>query len=151
MEALRHTVLPAIIQERRQKNFKQLRIWSAGCATGEETYTLAMLLAELLPDIQQWSISLLSTDINAAYLAFAQKGIYTKRSFRGETPSELAQTWFIQNEGRYQVKPEIRRLVTFAPLNLIEDEYPSFANHTTNMDLIVCRNITIYFDKPTTH
>jgi chemotaxis protein methyltransferase CheR len=150
IEALRNTILPTIIEGRREKNFKQIRIWSAGCATGEEPYTLAMLLNELLPDIKQWSISLLATDINAAYLAFAQQGKYTSRSFRSETPPEITEKWFIEEGKHLRVKPEVRRLVTFAPLNLIDDEYPSFANNTSNVDLILCRNVTIYFDRDTT-
>ena len=150
MQVLQEKILPDLIRERRQKNFKQIRIWSAGCATGEEPYTLAILLHQLLPDIKDWTINLLATDINAAYLAFAQKGSYTQRSFRGETPPDLADKWFVQNEKQLQIKPEVRRLVTFAPLNLIDDNYPSFANHTMNMDLIICRNVTIYFDKETT-
>lgn len=150
VKALSEHVLPEIIQTRRAQNLKQIRIWSAGCATGEESYTLAILLHQLLPDIHDWSISLTATDINLAYLAYAEKGVYTRRSFRNETPPELAEKWFIKNSSQFEIKPQLRQFVTFKPLNLITDVYPSYAYQLANVDMIVCRNVTIYFDQQTT-
>ena len=151
MSALRYKILPPLIEERRARGFKQLRIWSAGCATGEEPYSISMLLHELIPDIATWSISILATDINDAYLAFAKQGIYTQRSFRSETESTILEKWFRPVQKAYEVLPKIRQRVIFANLNLKEEIYPSFANHTSNMDIIICRNVTIYFDKATTN
>jgi chemotaxis protein methyltransferase CheR len=111
-----------------------------------------MLLHELLPDIATWSISILATDINEAYLAFAKEGIYTQRSFRGETDASIRDKWFrTVDKKSYEVLPKIRQRVIFSNLNLKDAVYPSFANHTSNMDIIICRNVTIYFDKVTTN
>jgi len=149
-EALRTQVLPALIEQRRLSERKQLRIWSAGCATGEEPYSLAILLRELLPDIENWSISILATDINEAYLATARKGVYRTRSFRNETPHSVHERWFNVVEDGYQLKPIIRNMVVFRSLNLIADHFPSFESSTMHMDVIVCRNVTIYFERETT-
>jgi len=149
--ALQHHILPKLIQERRQKGSLYLRIWSAGCATGEEPYSLAMLLSQLLPDIEQWSVMLLATDINTNFLDFASRGRYGHRAFRNETPNHLADRWFERvNEQTYQIKPIIKRMVTFTPLNLNADIFPSLVNGTSNVDLILCRNVTIYFDREQT-
>jgi chemotaxis protein methyltransferase CheR len=151
MSALRNKILPSLIQERRARGFKQVRIWSAGCATGEEPYSISMLLHELIPDIATWSIIILATDINDAYLAFAKQGVYTQRSFRKETESSILEKWFRPAAKGYEVLPKIRQRVVFANMNLKDDVYPSFANHTSNMDIVICRNVTIYFDKVTTN
>jgi chemotaxis protein methyltransferase CheR len=152
INALRNKILPPLIQERRERGFKQLRIWSAGCATGEEPYTVSMLLHELIPDIASWSISILATDINEAYLAFAKIGLYTNRSFRSETDSSILEKWFrpVEKAKSYEVLPKIRQRVIFANLNLKDESYPSYTNFTSNMDIIICRNVTIYFDKANT-
>jgi chemotaxis protein methyltransferase CheR len=151
INALQYHVLPALINRRRQAGQRYLRLWCAGCATGEEPYSLAMLLQDLLPDIKQWSITLLGTDVNEAYLERAQDGIYRAHSFRGETPEWVQRRWFKANGGgTFELLPAIRDMVTFVPLNLLSDDYPAAANGTTEIDLILCRNVTIYFDRPTT-
>jgi len=149
--ALRHHILPKLIQERRNKGSLYLRIWSAGCATGEEPYSLAILLRQLLPDIEQWSIMLLATDINTKFLEIAGQGRYGYRSFRNETPDHLADRWFMKvGDRQYQVKSELKQMVTFTPLNLATDVFPSLVNGTANVDLILCRNVTIYFNQTQT-
>jgi chemotaxis protein methyltransferase CheR len=100
----------------------------------------------LIPDIDRWAISILATDINHDYLERAKEGLYGERSFRGETPDWVRPRWFTQIDGLYQVDQRIRDMVHFQPLNLLCDEYPSYDNTTMNMDLVVCRNVTIYFD-----
>jgi len=150
MKALRYHVLPRIIEERRRSGYKQLRLWSAGCATGEEPYTLAMLLDELLPDLDSWSISILATDINATYLEYARKGIYQQRSFRLETPDYVKLRWFEEQKDGQHISPRIRKLVNFQSLNLVLETYPSPVHGISNMDLILCRNVTIYFELDTT-
>lgn len=149
-QAMQKTVLPQLIESRRRSGRYTLRLWVAGCATGEEAYSLAMLLDDLLPDRSRWSIFLLATDINHAFLQFAHQGIYREKAFRSETPPEVKQRYFIPDDKSYRVKPAIQQMVTFAPLNLIEDTYPSLQNNTAALDMIFCRNVTIYFDRPTT-
>jgi len=148
--ALRNHILPALIARRRQAGDFHLRLWSAGCATGEEPYSLAILLRELLPDLSLWNITLLATDLNAASMDFARRGVYRPWSFRNETPPEVQARWFKQRPDGYELDRAIRNMVTFAPLNLVNDDYPSADNNTLHMDLIICRNVTIYFDQATT-
>ncbi|MEP0823480.1 MAG: tetratricopeptide repeat protein [Ignavibacterium sp.] len=143
IQALRQYILPSLIAARREH--KRLRIWSAGCCTGEEPYTLATLLHSLLPDFNEWNITLLATDINPRFLQKASEAIYSEWSFR-ETPAWVKERYFLQRpNGRYALLPVIRDAVTFAPLNLVDDSYPSFLTNTNAMDLVVCRNVLMYF------
>ena len=142
-DALYSRVLPQIIQRRR--NMRTLRIWSAGCANGEEPYSLAMMLREMLPDLKDWSITILGTDINTEVLDRARKGIYSEWAFREERAKSCQVRYFRHHENRFELSPEIRRMVTFARLNLAEAEYPSFHSNTMYMDLVLCRNVMIYF------
>ncbi len=147
IDALRFHILPQLIAEHQKTGNKQLRLWSTGCATGEEPYSLMMLLHELLPDIESWRITLLGTDINLAFLERARRGLYRAASFRNETPEYVQLRWFRSTREGYQLDPAIREKVTFLPLNLANNSYPLPENFTMNMDLIVCRNVTIYFDQ----
>ena len=149
LNALRMSVLPRLIEEHRNRGLLQLRIWSAGCSTGEEPYTLAILLRDLIPDFSSWNITILATDLNVSNLERAQAGNYRAWSFRAETPPEVRKRWFVEEQGAYRIERSIREMVTFGPLNLASDEYPSFANNTTDMDVILCRNVLIYFDNET--
>jgi chemotaxis protein methyltransferase CheR len=146
-EALRSHILPELIAKRRKSDNKMLRLWSAGCASGEEPYSLAMLLHELLPDIDTWHITLLGTDIDLALLERARRGLYRPSSFRNETPGWVKTRWFTPTPAGYELRRTIRDMALFAPLNLAEDGYPSFETGTMKMDLIMCRNVTIYFEQ----
>ncbi len=148
IDALYNHVLPEII--RRRRSLRTLRVWSAGCASGEEPYTIAMLLRELLPDLEQWSITILGTDVNTEAIDRAQKGLYSEWAFREERAKQWRPRYFRQIGKHYELNPDIRRLVTFAPLNLVEDNYPSYESNTRYMDLILCRNVTIYFTEAVT-
>lgn len=148
--ALQKHILPCLIQRRRESGHLVLRLWSAGCATGEEPYSLAVTLLELLPDVDAWSIMILATDINSESLAYAAKGVYGQRSFRNDTPPNLRDRYFRPNGQGLELLPEVRRMVHFAYLNLVEATYPSAASFTLGVDLIMCRNVTIYFDQATT-
>jgi chemotaxis protein methyltransferase CheR len=141
MEGLRASILPGLIST--HQSGRTLRIWSAGCATGEEPYTLAILLQQLLPDIAQWKILILATDINKPVLRAATLGRYRQWSFR-QTDSTLRNIYFIQQGDLAVLRPELRQRVTFAYLNLAEACYPNPANQTNSLDLIVCRNVMIY-------
>jgi chemotaxis protein methyltransferase CheR len=149
-KALQQQILPALIQKRREANFKYLSIWSAGSATGEEIYSVAIILRELLPDIQDWTISLLGTDINQEFLETARQGRYRTHSFRSETRPDIQSRYFDQENNVFVLDDRIRQMVQFMPLNLVSDEYPTYQTRTMNQDIIICRNVTIYFDEATT-
>jgi chemotaxis protein methyltransferase CheR len=144
--ALEHHILPELIGRRRAS--RQLRIWSAGCATGEEPYSLAILLERLLPDLSDWNIHLLATDINPDVLAKGQQGRYGEWSFR-HVPEEIKGAYFTSLGTEFEIKPRLRSRVCFARLNLADDAFPSFFTQTNNMDLILCRNVLIYFRSET--
>ena len=143
-DALTETILPELIRSRRGRD-QRLRIWSSACSSGEEPYTLAILLHQLLPDLQDWQVSITATDINPHFLRKATTGHYGEWSFRN-APAWLKQRYFKRTaEGLYAIIPEIRKLVTFAHLNLVEDNYPSPTTKTDAMDIIFCRNVLMYF------
>jgi chemotaxis protein methyltransferase CheR len=145
-DALAEHVIPELMQRHRRD--RQLRFWSAGCCTGEEPYSLAILLQQCIPDLQDWRISILATDINARFLQKAATGIYGEWSFR-DTPASFRERYFTRTpEGRYALLPKIRQRVRFAPLNLASDTFPSLATETQAMDLIFCRNTLMYFTPP---
>lgn len=138
------TLLPELIQSRRLGR-KYLRIWCAACSSGEEPYSLAIILKFLIPDIDSWDITLLATDINTGSLHAAERGVYSKWSFREESPIPLTPFVTPSQDGRFEVSPEIKKMVRFSRLNLITDAYPSTLTGTTTMDLILCRNVLMYF------
>jgi chemotaxis protein methyltransferase CheR len=150
-DALRMHILPQLIAERQKTGNRQLRLWSAGCASGEEPYSLAMLLHELVPNIETWNITILGTDINFAFLERARRGLYRSSSFRSETPEYIQKRWFKSMPNGYELDQAIRDMVVFAPLNLASSDYHLSENLTRDMDIIVCRNVTIYFDQVTVH
>jgi chemotaxis protein methyltransferase CheR len=104
-----------------------------------------MLLDRLIPDIEKWNVTLLATDINPHFVRKAAAGVYGKWSFR-ETPEWVRERYFTrQRNGRYELLPRIRKLVTFSHLNLADDAYPSLISNTNAMDVILCRNVLMYF------
>ncbi len=147
-DVLYQHVLPEIIQRRR--SLRTLRVWSAGCSEGQEPYSIAMLLRDLLPDIDEWAITILATDINTEALDRARRAVYSDWAFREQRAKSLQPRYFRVTGNRHELLPEIRRMVTFAQLNLVEDHYPSYQTNTMFMDLILCRNVTIYFTPSTT-
>ena len=149
-KALREEILPALINKRRLDGTQTLRFWSAGGASGEEAYSLAILLQELIPDIENWKIFILATDINEQSLQKALLGHYGDWSFRDETPNDIREKYFLAYGNMFELTPEIRHMVDFRYLNLVDGVYPTASNDTINMDIILCRNVTIYFDRPTT-
>ena len=148
-EAFRTEIFPSIIDAKRQQNKKELRIWSAGCSTGEEPYSFAILLSEILPDFRKWNIFILGTDINHSSLEKARQGFYREWSFR-DVPQRIKSEYFTSQDGGFVIRPDIQQMVTFNYLNLVENCYPSFYNQTTDMDMIICRNVVIYFSNQTT-
>jgi chemotaxis protein methyltransferase CheR len=143
-EVLESQVLSPLIAARRGQE-RRLRIWSAGCASGEEPYSIAIVLHKLLADLKEWKVTILATDINPSFLAKAAAGAYGKWSFRG-TPASILDRYFRKaRDGRLETLPEIRKMVQLAYLNLAEDTYPSLATNTNAMDVILCRNVLMYF------
>lgn len=136
MELLREYVLPTIIQRKRHTT-RQIRVWSAGCATGEEAYTLAILLHTLLPDIEQWDVRILGTDISTAAIEIARQGRYAAWSFRN-TNEGFRHVYFDQRGDHSVIRKEFQRLVRFEQANLVSASIAS-------QDLIVCRNVLLYF------
>jgi len=147
-DALFQHVLPQLIENRR--SVRTLRIWSAGCASGEEPYSIAMLLRELLPDVDEWAITILGTDINTESLQRARKAIFGEWAFREERAKQWRPRYFRPVGNRYELIPQVQRMVSFAKLNLAEPRYPSYDTNTTLVDLLLCRNVTIYFEESVT-
>lgn len=146
MAFLRDIWLPALIARRRQADDLHLRVWSAGCADGQELYSIAMLLADLLPDLERWNLHLLGTDLNVTALARALRGRYSEWSLRA-TPEPARRRYFRQeNDGSWAISPVLRGHARYAYLNLREDSFPSMLSETVALDLILCRNVFIYFD-----
>jgi chemotaxis protein methyltransferase CheR len=142
-EVLETRVLPELIRSRHKE--RRLKIWSAGCCTGEEPYSLAILLHRMLPGLRSWSITILGTDINPRFLEIASKGAYGPWSFR-DSPPWLRDRYFTKDrDGRHEILPEVRNIVRFEYLNLAEDVFPSLVIGTGAMDLILCRNVLMYF------
>jgi chemotaxis protein methyltransferase CheR len=144
LQALASSILPELIQARRGRD-QRLRIWSAACSSGEEPYSLAILLHEALPDLKEWEVTITATDIDRGALTKAAAGIYGEWSFR-DAPARLKSRYFSRTAGgRYAIAPWIRRLVNFECLNLAQDIYPSLATGTDAMDIVFCRNVLMYF------
>lgn len=144
-ECLERDVLPQLVQSRRARE-RRLRVWSAGCSSGEEPYSIAIALTRALPDLRDWNVSILATDINPRALRRASLGIYGAWSFR-DTPTGVREQFFTSTkDGRYQIAERIRSMVSFGYLNLAEDSYPSVDTGTNAMDIVFCRNVLMYFE-----
>jgi chemotaxis protein methyltransferase CheR len=142
LRALAELAFPEIVRAH-AGGARQLRIWSAGCSTGEEPYTVAMMVREY-PGFRGWNVNILGTDINPAALEKAEAGVFSEWAFRGVDPG-IKQKFFHQREGaRYEILPELRGMVDFSHLNLVEDVYPVLFNETNAMDLVLCRNVLMY-------
>jgi len=132
---LQHKILPELLEER-----KSLRTWSAGCSTGEEPYSLAIMLKEACPGRFE---TILATDIDDEALEKAARGLYSRKVVQG-VPGHLLNKYFQQEgEGYFRISDEIRKLVKFQKRDLLKDVFP------TDMDLILCRNVVIYFTEET--
>lgn len=140
---LRETILPELIERRKAE--RALRIWSAACASGEEAYSLAMLLNELLPQQADWNLFILGTDINAESIEKARRGFYSPWSFR-MIEVGLQQKHFRPHKDAWQLDARIRGMVQFRVGNLLTDKFPDAVSDLHDMDLILCRNMFIYFE-----
>ncbi|MEG3438418.1 CheR family methyltransferase [Pannus brasiliensis CCIBt3594] len=139
---LQNTLLPELI--RRNQRTRSLRICSAGCSTGQEPYSIAILLKELIPDLVNWHLTILGIDINRESLDHGRKGCYNTWSFR-QVEDDIKARYFKNAAGYYQLGEEIRPLVRFQQVNLTRDPFPRLNSDLRDMDLIICRNVFIYF------
>ncbi|MBO1079363.1 CheR family methyltransferase [Roseomonas haemaphysalidis] len=149
--ALRNTILPTLLS--RNAASRRLRIWSAGCANGSEPYSIAILLRELLgPALEDWRITLLGTDLNAQALEAARQAEFTAWSLRALPPAERERDFVARPAARpgasatWQLRPQHRALVRFQQQNLLDLLRPDAALELHEFDLILCRNVLIYFD-----
>jgi len=140
---LEQTVLPYLMKLK--ADTRKLRIWSAGCSTGEEPYSIAMTVKKVVPE--SWDVRILATDIDSNVVSTAKKGIYTLDRING-IDRALLKKWFLKgsgiNQGKALVNAELKAMIAFKKLNLMH-EWPMKGM----MDVIFCRNVVIYFDKPT--
>lgn len=143
---LRDELLYTLIQERRKAGTCFLRIWSAACSSGEEPYSIALLLKYLIPDISRWDIFILGTDINESALQKAREGIYSRWSFRDEPIIPIGKFFTPLPDNRFRLDDVIRSMVRFERMNLVQRS--GFINtiHPSSLDLVLCRNVLMYFD-----
>ena len=146
-EALAHRVLPDIIDGLGANPERQgLRLWSAAASTGQEAYSLAITLRQVLPDPDRWNAQVIGTDISESALVQARAGRYPAREARRGLTEEDLSEWFTRDHDEYVVCPEIKRMVSFRRHNLLEP-----FSHLGPFDIAFCRNVGIYFDDPTKH
>lgn len=147
LDYLRENLLPRLADSRRRDRQRRLRIWSAGCSSGEEPYSIGITLLESLPDAEQWDIKILATDISNTVLAKARRGVYEEAKLK-DVPAALRSKYFeLEDAGpprTFGVCRRLRQMVHFAHLNLMEP-WPMKGP----FDFIFCRNVMIYFDKST--
>jgi len=144
-DLLRQKVVPEMMLRHAQD--RQMRVWSAGCSTGEEAYSIAIALNEVIADPAGWDVRILATDLSTRALEAARKGVYSRERLRDTPAGTIAKyfTWSRSGDAKlYMVNESLRKMVAFARLNLIEP-WPMRGP----FDAIFCRNVMIYFDKPT--
>lgn len=143
LKAFTDEIIPEIVKKKGARGNRSLRIWSAGCSTGEEPYTIAMLLSAV-PELKDWNIEIIGTDISQKVLQQARRAVYGKSSFRATEAVDM-QRFFHQQDDGYKVNDSIRELVTISHLNLFDTHRLTMLG---KVDLIFCRNVIIYFDQP---
>lgn len=153
-KALRDKVLPELLQRKRAGSHGRgndrpaIRVWSAGCSTGEEPYSIAMTIRDAVPDIENWDISIIATDASTEALEKAKRGLFTKNSVKNIS-RETLEKYFTRDESKtgtilHRINNDIKNMVSFSFHNLMEDPFPS------DIDIIFCRNVVIYFEFQTT-
>ena len=138
-EALRKTILPHLIDSRRPE--RSLTIWSAACSTGQEPYSLALLIREHFPELADWHVTILASDLSREVLTRAQEGRYNQSEINRGMSAALLVKHFEQHGTTWEVRPEVRRMVKFQEINLARS-WPFMPR----MDLVLLRNVMIYFD-----
>ncbi len=136
--ALEKKILPEMHMKKFWENPRSLRVWSAGCATGEEPYSVAITIADALEFAEAWNIHILATDISRRALQHAERGVYSRRELEQVTPRQL-ENYFARVGNQFMVKPRVRNMVTFAQMNLAQAVYVG------RFDVIFCMNVLMYF------
>jgi Methylase of chemotaxis methyl-accepting proteins len=149
-QIIREKILPDIINSRKYSN-RSLNIWSAACSSGEEAYSIAILIKELIPDYKNWNIKIIATDINQNSLNKAKKAIYSEWSFRGVDLNFKNNYFDRVDDIYYRLKDDVINLVKFNTLNLADDTYVLDNEPINNVDIIFCRNVLMYFSKEQAH
>lgn len=143
LDVFRDKVLARVLNEQRAKGQRKLRIWSAGCSSGEEPYTLAMILHEVLKqDIDNWDIRITANDLSLAVLAAARRGLYNDYAIR-TTPPDMLARYFTREGSQYRIDPRLQKLVSFSQINL-KDKLQ--LQKVERSQIVFCRNVIIYFD-----
>ena len=143
LQVFQEKVLKAELDKLRAARTKKLRIWSAGCSTGEEPYTLAMILHEVLrTELPTWDIKITANDLSEAVLATARKGVYTDYALR-TTPKEIIDRYFKKDGTNYIVEPKLKNLISFGPINLSDK---AMLRRVERSHIVFCRNVIIYFE-----
>ncbi len=142
LRALEKDIVPELI---RTDTGRALKIWSAGCATGEEAYSVAILLSKLMAGLERWTVEILATDLNSKSLLKASEGIYGEWSFRGVPPSVRNAYFEPVEEHRWAISSLVKKMVSFAQLNLMDDSLLPPSSSTRGFDVIICRNVLMYF------
>lgn len=141
LTAFSDEVLPKVLDEKRKNKIKTFRIWSAGCSTGEEPYTIAMMLKEKVTDLANFNFEIIANDISENVLQAARKGIYHELSLR-TTPKPYIAKYFTKTGAVYRISDDIKKMIKFSQINLSDQLKMSLIK---NVDIIFCRNVTIYF------
>jgi chemotaxis protein methyltransferase CheR len=141
---LENTILPELIKKKGRE--RTLRIWSAGCSSGEEPYSIAILLDMLLPEIEGWDVSITGTDVNEESLKKARLGVYSPWSFR-MVGKDIQEKYFTRHKTVWEIGEKIKKMVRFQYDNLIVEALPYKNPDLADVDIILCRNVFIYFEK----
>lgn len=144
-ELLQHKVLPDLIDRRTRAGMRSvpIRIWSAACSTGQEAYSTAIVLKELLGDMRNFDVRILGTDISDRAVAAASHGYFSRLELDRGMPADKVNKYFVAEGGRWKVRDEIRAMASFRTMNLLEPfVFPA------PFDLVFCRNVAIYFSEP---
>lgn len=141
-EQLQKVVFPRLMANR--QSTRHIRIWSAGCSSGQEPYSISMVLKELGPILNDWRIDILATDISRAMLEKARSGLYTQFEVQRGLPIAMLMKYFKQSGDKWEMDPAIRAMVRFEEFNLLDDP-----TRLGQFDIVFCRNVLIYLDQPT--
>jgi chemotaxis protein methyltransferase CheR len=145
---LRNHIVPEIMEKKKNDSARQIRAWSAGCSSGEEPYSIAFTLTDIFQGTKGWDVKLLATDISTKVLARAASGVYTEDQ-AGTVPKDMASKFLdktaLDGDRMCRVRPEIKSMIQFKRFNLMTPSFP----FRRGFDFIFCRNVMIYFDKPT--
>ena len=140
--AFENGVLHTLVKEKETRGEKRLRFWSAGCSTGEEPYTLAIIIKERQEQLKNWTVEIMASDISEGVLQSAKRAIYNQNAIRN-TPPAILTRYFRNSGGNYAVKEEVKNLVRFYRLNLFDQ---ARVRAVRGMDVVFCRNVLIYFE-----